>query len=402
MLDGEQDITLPFPQFCRVIVEMRAALEDAAAYRQAIEAAAGGEGESVGGGESGGETGGFLALKGPTQMSSESFKNPLLRHVGSRSSVSRDLRDNCPTPAWLGDGDGEALRTMRQASARLGNGIRRGVMETIVDPLVELGEGVAPLLPLSSETRKLIPEWQEERIAEAVLGLRRHGFPSREVDILINSLYTCCQGGDEGEEAARRAWRVLRANASRFQHEWEEEETLDSVKRRSGRKSVVKEVEKKKKKRSSRMLWRRREEEEERQEEDDPDGGRALPIEETFRYDHHALESEACKRMMKLLSRPLMRTQQLDAIFSAFDLNSDGVIAFDELEKLFRMLDPHKRLARLKPIEVPRLPTALEKAAMEAYEKARPGLERLEHLWYTVNPLAKSIEDDDDDDDDDL
>ena len=113
------------------------------------------------------------------------------------------------------------------------------------------------------------------------------------------------------------------------------------------------------------------------------------------------LTKYASEKTMKLISTPLMKETQLNAIFLTFDANKDGAISFDELERLMRMLDPHKRLAKLKPIEVPHEPTPLEVGLSAAYEAARPGLEQLEQLWYTVNPLAARRDDDDDDDDDD-
>ena len=407
-LGGAVDSTLPFPQFCRVVVEMRHALAQAAAHRAAGTAAE----DAAGGGATGGGAagGGVLALK-PPPVSDESFANPMQRLArGGPRSASRDLRDRCPIPAWLGDVD--AVQALGAASTRLGGQLKQQLIDTVVEPLSELGEGLDPLLPLSKATRRLIPPWQEPVIGTMVHALRRGGFPSSEVNILIQGLYLCnATDKDKATEAAMRAWRVLRAHASHFGPE-EQDGQEESFIRGAGnrpRRNPAQEAG------ASRAKSRRRgwgggsggggdgskDEDEDDAAEDDPDGGRALPIEETFRFDHHSLESEACKRMMKLISTPLMKETQLNAIFLTFDANKDGAISFDELERLMRMLDPHKRLAKLKPIEVPHEPTPLEVGLSAAYEAARPGLEQLEQLWYTVNPLAARRDDDDDDDDDD-
>ena len=63
---------------------------------------------------------------------------------------------------------------------------------------------------------------------------------------------------------------------------------------------------------------------------------------------HHLRELEAapCRRMLTLLARPLVDAGQLKAIFVAFDANGDGLISEAELESVFKLLNPHRRLAK--------------------------------------------------------
>ena len=99
--------------------------------------------------------------------------------------------------------------------------------------------------------------------------------------------------------------------------------------------------------------------------------------------------------MLWLLTMPLMKKPQLEAIFTAFDTNRDGSISFDELERLMRLLDPYKRLARLKPIDVPQQDGPLSQMSAAVAEAAAPAIESMNLFW--ANAFKKEEESDDDD-----
>jgi hypothetical protein len=265
-----------------------------------------------------------------------------------------------------------------------------GVQRQIVEPLYELGEGLLdPLLSLTPETRKLIPKWQVDVLAESVGALRAHGFGTRDVNTLVHALYTARDGDEAGAEASRRAWRVLRAQAKRF----DSEEALAIA----ADKTLREEAAEKERARRERRRHGRRSADDDGEDEDEEEGegedgeeealierdalGRRLLLEETFRHDHQVLEAEPCKRMLWLLAAPLMKRGQLEAIFTAFDQNRDGQIQFDELEHMLRMLDPHRRLHKLRPIAVPHEDSALEKMAAACADAAAPGIEAARSLW---------------------
>ena len=81
------------------------------------------------------------------------------------------------------------------------------------------------------------------------------------------------------------------------------------------------------------------------------------------------------------VAQPLMKQAQLNAIFQAFDRNRDGDISPDELESFLRILDPDRRLARLKPIPVPRVPSKLEVLRDKAIEEVTPYVGAFQNWW---------------------
>ena len=390
-LGGGQDISLPFPDFCHAIVEMRSALEAAFAHEEAMREA----GQNP---EEASALQPFQALMGPRppSLTDESFANPL-RHLSkgeARPTSTKDLRDCCSvtsTPAWIENVD---LKVLSTVSARVQDELMHGV----IDPILSAGESVEPLFPLSASTRKLIPHWQEPAIIESVLALRRSGFPASDVDTLIASLYLAKQRGDEGKEAVLRAWRVLRFHASEFAKPLEEEEEApDPSNGRSG--SMRHKQKKGGLPRRRRMLASRAESDDGDMDAiklEEADRGHRLTIQETFRYDHHTLEKEACKRMIRLFTESLVRKEQLEALFNDFDMNRDGSISVDELHVLLRVCDPFKRLAKLRPVEMPKKVTALDTATAAAMEAVAPTLVQVETLWRRFNPFANDDDDVDD------
>ena len=85
--------------------------------------------------------------------------------------------------------------------------------------ITTLAPRLAPLLPLSKGTRAFLRPWHEEAIAACVSALRRSGFSSRHVDVLVRALYLAREGGEVGADAVQSAWRVLRLHSQRFESE---------------------------------------------------------------------------------------------------------------------------------------------------------------------------------------
>ena len=125
--------------------------------------------------------------------------------------------------------------------------------------------------------------------------------------------------GPEGTDEARRTWRILYRHAHRFIRE-EGDEGGDAVE--------PERVQLSKGKRVSLSA-----------------GGDAAS-------SGGGLKVDPCRRMLSILAKPLVKPLQLEAIFSGFDTNKDGLISEQELELLLRLLNPHRRLEKHMPIQV--------------------------------------------------
>ena len=410
MPDGLPNNQIGFAQFCRLFVQMRRALD------ASVEAAADGSADASG----------FnplmplqplLAMQGPSKqinlLSNDPSANPLLQlnqssrnserrpshtsSAGSARGIGERLCGGGGLPSWLGDLGEVDLTAIGSASAALGDQLQENLVVNVVDPLLEIGETVEPMLPLRPETRALIPAWQEDVLARSVAELRKHGFNPHHTDLLVNALMTISKGGDVALDAARRAWRVLRSHASRFASE----EALVIAADKNARADLLARRRERKARRDKGLASNDDDDEDLDEEEELDDvierdaNGRRVPIEDSARFDHCQLETEACKRMLWLLTMPLMKKPQLEAIFTAFDTNRDGSISFDELERLMRLLDPYKRLARLKPIDVPQQDGPLSQMSAAVAEAAAPAIESMNLFW--ANAFKKEEESDDDD-----
>ena len=324
----------------------------------------------------------LLTLKGPVRasLSDESFINPM-RHLAKGEALGFDPR--------LCTGALDELEDFRLASVELGDSIKEGVVRTVIEPLRQIGESIDPLMSLSASTRARIPHWQEPSLGNVVTALRRHQFPPQHVDTLVTSLYLAREGGHKGSVACLRAWRVLRYHAQRFDSDAAvaAATAVQRIERTRGRRRRV----------AGRHAQSNEsddddgddddkdddDDEEEEEEEEGGGGGGALAIEDDAQYDADILELNACRRMLRLATLPLMKGHQIEALFSAFDTNKDGAISVDELERLLRMLDPHRRLERLKPVEMPQVQGVLEQAAAAV----APRIEQFGTLWRRHNPF---------------
>ena len=59
-----------------------------------------------------------------------------------------------------------------------------------------------------------------------------------------------------------------------------------------------------------------------------------------------------------------------------------------EISKLFRMIDPHRRLERLKPISMPEQETAISKATAAVADATAPVRERLGVYWHQFSAIV--------------
>lgn len=406
---GAPDTQVGFAQVVSLFVQMRRALDDAAA-------AAEGDGNVESRGFAIAPLQPLLALRSSVALTDEAFANPLRHLVASSAGgapanakraerAGREQLCGGATPDWI---DGIDMAALSVEAQNRGEKLRDDLVERVVEPMIDLGENLDPLLPLSRETRAIIPVWQHPVIEHSVGGLRAHGFPSRDVDTIIRALYTVREGGEASGEACRRAWRVLRVHSSRFRTD-EQLAIAANPSLRAEQAALLRHKRERRRRRNAGLLTP---EEEDEDEEDDDDvdlvsadesmkvdeNGRRLPIEQTFRYDHHQLETDAAKRMLWLAAEPLMKKPQLEAIFTALDRDRDGAIDFEELESFLRLLDPFRRLDKLKPIDVPHQASALEQMGAMAAEVAAPGVTALGQLWSNFASASGTVEDDDDDD----
>ncbi len=166
---------LTFAQFCAVVCEARAALDElatAAEQQQPADQAEGG-----GGGTSGASAGGagaglgrgllapLLALQGPvrTNMSDESFANPL-RHLAAgegrpHTVLGGGASDDRAGLSWV-ENCGMDLDAGLARAQQLTELVHDRVHAALITPLVDLSETVDPLVSLPRPLRALIPEWQ--------------------------------------------------------------------------------------------------------------------------------------------------------------------------------------------------------------------------------------------------
>jgi hypothetical protein len=123
-------------------------------------------------------------------------------------------------------------------------------------------------------------------------------------------------------------------------------------------------------------------------------------VELDSRFDHLPLDTRCCERMLRLLSSPLMARSQFEALFSAFDSNSDNRVSPGEIEKVFAVLNPHKRLQRVKPVAVPKPQSLLQRALTSVQAAAAPGIEMGVQYWSEHNPFRRHDEEGDEDEGD--
>ena len=122
-----------------------------------------------------------------------------------------------------------------------------------------------------------------------------------------------------------------------------------------------------------------------------------MSIEETFRYDNRCLDNGACKRIFWLIAEPLMMRGQLDAIFIGFEKSNDGGVSIEALERMLKMLDPYKRLQKLKPIDVPLKPNPIVQMQAKVSEVVAPGLAAFNNFLEESNLFQGGGEDEEDD-----
>mgnify|MGYP002632391050 CR=1 FL=1 len=306
----------------------------------------------------------FASLMGElaVRMSELIPSNP----AGGRSMLLRMRIDEAGVllllnaPAWAGPAAGivdrigastsRALTLMEVQVDRLRQGLEEAVREAS-EPLLDLKDQLDPLGPLDRRVRTLIPSWHHPIVGQMVQALRRGRFPLADIRVLVSTLYLLNEVGVDGREQARRSWTVLRAHAHRFG--MPNDRPLKTAAGGSG------------------------------------GGGELLLV-------------EPCKRMISLLATPLVKPLQLDAIFSGFDTDKDGVVSEHELELLFRLLNPHRRLAKHSPVQMPEeqtaLGTLLKTASETVHEVAAPRLAAAREFVHQLATDPMSFFEDDDDD----
>ena len=255
-----------------------------------------------------------------------------------------------------------------------------------VEPLLPFD----PLRALDERTRALVPKAHEAKLRDAATALMAKGFMIDEVATLVGALYRVNDAGlakrARGRQTAKHyvteAWEVLLRHGREFGTAATEltdaneaaEEEVRVAKRKARRASLTWAGAAAKAKAQSRVAGGATAQTgaarlldltkaaaiAKKKEKAMHDEHESLVHGEGQHYDeeaaaaaamhaaHHLRELEAapCRRMLTLLARPLVDAGQLKAIFVAFDANGDGLISEAELESVFKLLNPHRRLAK--------------------------------------------------------
>ena len=255
-----------------------------------------------------------------------------------------------------------------------------------VEPLLPFD----PLRALDERTRALVPKAHEAKLRDAATALMAKGFMIDEVATLVGALYRVNDAGlakrARGRQTAKHyvteAWEVLLRHGREFGTAATEltdaneaaEEEVRVAKRKARRASLTWAGAAAKAKAQSRVAGgataqtgaarlldltkaaaiAKKKEKAMHDEHESLVHGEGQAFDEeaaaaaAMHAAHHLRELEAapCRRMLTLLARPLVDAGQLKAIFVAFDANGDGLISEAELESVFKLLNPHRRLAK--------------------------------------------------------